>query len=164
MEPAEAPTKACHNCRRQRLRCDRSYPHCHKCVVAGKECLGYGKLFRWTGAIATRGRLAGCTSVDGTQAASSALTLMSAPTPTPSSPASPVRASSAQTASPSPAPGGWYKSPAEGEPTNVYDDEDVQLISRTPTPDWVLRNPWVLTDPVYQDLNGSHRYYLSYCM
>ncbi|KAI5925566.1 fungal-specific transcription factor domain-containing protein [Camillea tinctor] len=40
--------KACHNCRRRRLRCDRSVPECHKCSIAGLKCLGYGKLYRWT--------------------------------------------------------------------------------------------------------------------
>ncbi|GFP57414.1 acriflavine sensitivity control protein acr-2 [Trichoderma asperellum] len=62
MGSVQPPTKPCHNCRRQRLRCDRSYPHCNKCAASGKECLGYGKLFRWTGAIASRGKLAGRTS------------------------------------------------------------------------------------------------------
>ncbi|KAI0023966.1 hypothetical protein F4780DRAFT_686423 [Xylariomycetidae sp. FL0641] len=40
--------KACHNCRRRRLRCDRSVPTCHKCSRSGQECLGYGQLYRWT--------------------------------------------------------------------------------------------------------------------
>ncbi|KAI0514654.1 fungal-specific transcription factor domain-containing protein [Xylaria bambusicola] len=39
--------KACHNCRRRRLRCDRSVPVCHKCTKTGQTCLGYGKLYRW---------------------------------------------------------------------------------------------------------------------
>ncbi|RDA89250.1 hypothetical protein CP532_0530 [Ophiocordyceps camponoti-leonardi (nom. inval.)] len=62
MDPAKTSAKACHNCRRRRLRCDRSYPHCNKCIGSGKECLGYGKLFRWIGAVASRGKLAGRTS------------------------------------------------------------------------------------------------------
>lgn len=44
-------SKPCHNCRRRRLRCDRSWPSCHKCTVSGQECLGYGKVFVWTQAI-----------------------------------------------------------------------------------------------------------------
>ena len=40
--------KPCHNCRRRRLRCDRSVPECHKCTRTGQTCLGYGKLYRWT--------------------------------------------------------------------------------------------------------------------
>ncbi|KAI6082194.1 fungal-specific transcription factor domain-containing protein [Hypoxylon rubiginosum] len=40
-------TKSCHNCRRSRLRCDRSIPGCLKCTSAGRECLGYGKFFKW---------------------------------------------------------------------------------------------------------------------
>ncbi|KAK0391383.1 hypothetical protein NLU13_0884 [Sarocladium strictum] len=40
--------KPCHNCRRRRLRCDRSFPGCLKCAVTGQECQGYGKIFTWT--------------------------------------------------------------------------------------------------------------------
>lgn len=53
------PSKGCHNCRRRRLRCDRSFPSCHKCSSTGEECLGYGALLRWTNAPAIRGKLAG---------------------------------------------------------------------------------------------------------
>ncbi|KAK4460434.1 acriflavine sensitivity control protein acr-2 [Cladorrhinum samala] len=53
-----AQSKACHNCRRRRLRCDRSYPTCHKCSINGEECLGYGKVLRWANAPAVRGKLA----------------------------------------------------------------------------------------------------------
>ncbi|KAK4640013.1 hypothetical protein QC761_611340 [Podospora bellae-mahoneyi] len=55
---AAAPQKACHNCRRRRLRCDKSVPSCHKCSINGEECLGYGTFFRWANAPAVRGRLA----------------------------------------------------------------------------------------------------------
>ncbi|KAK4120211.1 hypothetical protein N657DRAFT_636679 [Parathielavia appendiculata] len=52
-----AQSKACHNCRRRRLRCDKSHPSCRKCWIRGEECLGYGTLFRWANAPAVRGRL-----------------------------------------------------------------------------------------------------------
>ncbi|KAJ2981963.1 hypothetical protein NUW58_g6554 [Xylaria curta] len=39
--------KPCHNCRKRRLRCDRSVPACFKCSKTGQKCLGYGKLYRW---------------------------------------------------------------------------------------------------------------------
>ncbi|KAH0598552.1 hypothetical protein MHUMG1_03853 [Metarhizium humberi] len=48
-------TKPCHNCRRRRLRCDRSWPTCNKCTLSGQECLGYGKVFVWTQAIDSQG-------------------------------------------------------------------------------------------------------------
>ncbi|KAI1820714.1 fungal-specific transcription factor domain-containing protein [Xylaria intraflava] len=50
--------KACHNCRRRRLRCDRSIPACHKCTRSGQRCLGYGRLYRWvhSDSIGLRGR------------------------------------------------------------------------------------------------------------
>ena len=57
-------TRSRHNCRRRRLRCDRSYPACRKCTNHGEQCLGYGKLFRWTNAVASRGKLAGQTLGD----------------------------------------------------------------------------------------------------
>ncbi|KAM0488155.1 hypothetical protein ACHAP7_001145 [Fusarium lateritium] len=50
-------TKPCHNCRRRRLRCDRSWPTCHKCAVSGQECLGYGKVFVWTQGIDSQGNV-----------------------------------------------------------------------------------------------------------
>ncbi|KAK3339673.1 fungal-specific transcription factor domain-containing protein [Lasiosphaeria hispida] len=53
------PSKGCHNCRRRRLRCDKSYPACHKCSNSGEECLGYGAVLRWANAPAIRGKLAG---------------------------------------------------------------------------------------------------------
>ncbi|KAH7215357.1 fungal-specific transcription factor domain-containing protein [Fusarium oxysporum] len=49
----------CHNCRRKRFRCDGSVPSCRKCISLGKECLGYGTLWRWTDSVASRGKLAG---------------------------------------------------------------------------------------------------------
>ncbi|KAK3374573.1 fungal-specific transcription factor domain-containing protein [Podospora didyma] len=51
----------CHNCRRRRLRCDQSYPTCHKCSISGEECLGYGIMLRWANAPAIKGKLAGQT-------------------------------------------------------------------------------------------------------
>ena len=56
--PASPPSKPCHNCRRKRLRCDRSIPDCHKCFSKGEKCMGYGNLLRWTNAVAVRGNLA----------------------------------------------------------------------------------------------------------
>lgn len=50
--------KACHNCRRNRSRCRRSLPQCHNCSSQGDQCLGYGKLLRWTNAVVVRGDFA----------------------------------------------------------------------------------------------------------
>ncbi|CAN9459793.1 unnamed protein product [Alternaria alternata] len=57
--PFNLPTKACHNCRKRRWRCDRSLPSCQKCLSAGTECLGYGKLFVWNRGVASRGKMMG---------------------------------------------------------------------------------------------------------
>lgn len=51
--------EACHNCRRQRLKCDRTLPHCLKCTKRGQECLGYGRLYRWELGVASRGKMTG---------------------------------------------------------------------------------------------------------
>ncbi|KAL4966140.1 Zn(II)2Cys6 transcription factor [Aspergillus stella-maris] len=56
--PAE---KACHNCRRRRLKCDRTVPGCKKCEQYGVECLGYKKLFLWEKGVASRGKMMGKT-------------------------------------------------------------------------------------------------------
>lgn len=53
--------KACHNCRRRRLRCDQSTPSCRKCTNAGEECLGYGQLIAWNEGTASRGKMRGKT-------------------------------------------------------------------------------------------------------
>ncbi|KAF1962288.1 hypothetical protein CC80DRAFT_462308 [Byssothecium circinans] len=53
------PTKACHNCRKRRWKCDRSLPVCQKCLSSGAECLGYGKLFVWNKGVASRGKMMG---------------------------------------------------------------------------------------------------------
>lgn len=52
---------ACHNCRRQRLKCDRSMPSCEKCTTRRQECLGHGRLLRWEMGVASRGKMAGLT-------------------------------------------------------------------------------------------------------
>ncbi|KAK4236346.1 fungal-specific transcription factor domain-containing protein [Achaetomium macrosporum] len=57
--PEGASSRACYNCRRRRLRCDRSRPTCRKCWSTGVECLGYGTVLRWANAPAVRGRLVG---------------------------------------------------------------------------------------------------------
>ncbi|KAL2259682.1 hypothetical protein VTK26DRAFT_6537 [Humicola hyalothermophila] len=59
--PASAvnSAKPCFNCRRRRLRCDRSRPSCHKCWASGQDCLGYGTVLRWANAPAVRGKLVG---------------------------------------------------------------------------------------------------------
>jgi hypothetical protein len=58
------PRKPCHNCRRRRLRCDRSLLQCHKCANAGQECLGYQALLVWTRGVASRGKMSGVTFED----------------------------------------------------------------------------------------------------
>ncbi|KAH8902996.1 hypothetical protein BR93DRAFT_919671 [Coniochaeta sp. PMI_546] len=61
---AQGPSRSCHNCRRRRLRCDRSRPTCLKCTANGQQCLGYGALLRWTHAVASRGKMAGRTTFE----------------------------------------------------------------------------------------------------
>jgi hypothetical protein len=155
MEPMKPPTKPCHNCRRQRLRCDRSYPHCHKCLAAGKECLGYGKLFRWTGAVATRGKLAGRTS--------SAPMDASIKTVCPATICNGKMADLDFFAPSTPSPASSYNPKCPDDTRKQGDGGHMQLVSRSPTPESLVRTPWALADPLYQDMQHSHRYYLSYC-
>lgn len=179
MGSVQPPTKPCHNCRRQRLRCDRSYPHCNKCAASGKECLGYGKLFRWTGAIASRGKLAGRTSSapvaaeteNGNDASRDAdeidaemLAEMGAEAgteaPSPVLAVAKVRSrrSSSMSARVSIIPwNGHYG-------RRMSADAEIPLPTPLPrSPHIKPSSPWVLADPLFQDLNQSDRFYLNYC-
>ncbi|KAJ6787350.1 hypothetical protein PWT90_06350 [Aphanocladium album] len=162
MSQPETPTKPCHSCRRQRLRCDRSYPHCNKCTNAGKECLGYGKLFRWTGAVASRGKLAGRTSSAPVPAQGSGVDAAAAATA--ASSISPASSGDSQKEE-----GSWlsppesHESPLTPPAGSDYSPENMQLVtSRATSVETELKTPYILIDPLYQDLGESHRYYLSY--
>ncbi|EFY96137.2 Zn(2)-Cys(6) zinc finger domain protein [Metarhizium robertsii] len=154
MDSTNPPTKPCHNCRRQRLRCDQSYPHCNKCTAAGKECLGYGKLFRWTGAVASRGKLAGRTSsapVDAAARTAARATRVAG------------RKADLDFLTPSSSPPALCSD--AGTPVDMSMSEyqgDVKLVLRSPSPESAVTSPWALADPLYQDMQYDHRYYLSY--
>lgn len=159
MSQAETPTKPCHNCRRQRLRCDRSYPHCNKCTNAGKECLGYGQLFRWTGAVASRGKLAGRTSSAPVPAGDAGASSSLLP-PSPFGESQDHGADKANSSTPE-----SHNSPPTPSLGSDRTPENMQLISsRAASVESELKTPYILVDPLYQDLGDSHRYYLSYCM
>ncbi|KAM5346390.1 hypothetical protein ACJ41O_009395 [Fusarium nematophilum] len=193
--------KPCHNCRRRRLRCDRLVPHCAKCEAKGVECLGYGQLFHWTGAVASRGRLAGQKSsaalyddgpaaVRPTPAAESRASISSVSS---LSSASPASSSSAASSSASPSvhtSSPAFLAPSLPELEEVTETEDIEDITPEAEPDFNLfiddhatpvascdtqlvcttgrglegeaSTPWVLVDPLYQDITSNHRQYLAY--
>lgn len=147
--------KACHSCRRARLRCDRSIPHCSKCASRGVECLGYGRLFLWTGSVATRGKLAG-------QSSSASVCRL------------PKQGESVMTDEVSPEmqmgsfdtqglePSSWgLMSPQENQ-LSVIDKAQPWSPPSPPSPT-SSNSPWTLVDPLYQDMTQSQRYYLNYC-
>ncbi|GAB0134798.1 hypothetical protein EsDP_00003154 [Epichloe bromicola] len=169
MSALNPPTKPCHNCRRQRLRCDRSYPHCNKCVNAGKECLGYGKLFRWTGSVASRGKLAGRTSsapLDAAAAAAAGAAASSASasdagsvtgsmpeTPENLSVTTPARLEFLPSVTPSTSPQTTDVEALRHDGTQQ--DGHVQLVVRSPSStssEFSISSPWALADPLYQDM------------
>lgn len=154
-----APSKPCHNCRRRRLRCDRSWPSCHKCAVSGQECLGYGKVFVWTQPIDTgdsgsrpsSGRTTPAAFADSgfhpTAGRQQWLTIRSGPTtPVPAAAKLPVEVPDALDANAAAAA-------ATAAPESKSPD-----VSAAPS----LR-PTHLTDPVFQDLDRNSRYYLAHC-
>ncbi|KAM5354088.1 hypothetical protein ACJ41O_000738 [Fusarium nematophilum] len=127
--------KACHSCRRARLRCDRSFPECTKCTSRGVECLGYGRLFLWTGAVATRGKLAG-------QSSSASVCRL-------------------------PKQDELVPYDGQAEPWNFFNEPvaggDNQVSSHPRTPlGGDASTPWMLVDPLFQDMTHSQRYYLNY--
>ena len=157
--------KPCHNCRRRRLRCDRSWPSCHKCAVSGQECLGYGKVFIWTQGIDENGNVKPAPS--GRRAVNSSVSYSSPPS-TSSTPAQPFSAFQR------PPPTASNISP---QPKNRGMVQPLfQHILPSPTASPVAAAPesavngslssssvGTLTDPLFQDLDRTSRYYLAYC-
>ncbi|RSL60271.1 hypothetical protein CEP53_005495 [Fusarium sp. AF-6] len=135
MDPQRPSSKACHNCRYSRLRCDRSVPACRKCTNTGKECLGYGKLYRWAGAVASRGKLAG----NKLPVLNNSTCLAEGPTTKYKSTATRDAVVSANTR--------LCHSRAQASAYSSPDNQEV---------------PWVLVDPLFQDINTVERQYLSY--
>ncbi|KAF4126885.1 Pfam:DUF3468 [Geosmithia morbida] len=172
--------KPCHNCRRRRLRCDRSWPTCHKCAVSGQECLGYGKVFVFTQAIDENGNL---------KPSSSGRRLTASTANTSASTSNSPSNSSSTPSTPNPAKPGAYQQPGAGtasvpsvaghssqrhqhshvskrgqtaktlafRPSNSgQETSSLKLPINKPT------SVGALTDPLFQDLDRKSRYYLSY--
>ncbi|KAL4890843.1 fungal-specific transcription factor domain-containing protein [Aspergillus ambiguus] len=57
--PVDSATKDCPRCRTRRIACDRTLPHCRKCISRNFVCPGYGIVLRWAQGVASRGKLAG---------------------------------------------------------------------------------------------------------
>ena len=150
MPPVSAPLtiapNPCHNCRRQRRRCDRTEPYCTKCASRGIQCLGYGKLLLWTGGAASRGKKAGDTSV------SSLLNDLTTQRAAPGGRETQIGLAAGSGNPP------WPVSP---DSASTGDGESLVRFSHG-QPE--ISTPWVLTDPLFQDLKPSHRGYLDYCV
>lgn len=134
MGPPRTNPNGCHNCRRKRFRCDGSVPSCRKCISLGKECLGYGKLWRWTASVASRGKLSG-----------KKIPLHKDNSDHPSS-----------------------TSQTDIEASRLTINTDSQGRSSEFPPDLDLVDGTQLygnlTDPLFNNMNSSDRYYLSYCL
>ncbi|RSM05451.1 hypothetical protein CEP52_006256 [Fusarium oligoseptatum] len=151
-------TKPCHNCRRRRLRCDRSWPTCHKCAVSGQECLGYGKVFVWTQGIDSQGNVnpppGRRIPDDGDASGSSSLSV---------SPSPPGQQPGHGLPRPQPRP-----DPSDQHPlaqlVQRAREQAAQQMNRQQSPqaDSPLQPPGALTDPLFQDLDHTSRYYLSH--
>ncbi|PSS05331.1 fungal-specific transcription factor domain-domain-containing protein [Coniella lustricola] len=126
------PQKPCHNCRRKRLRCDRSFPGCEKCHAKGDKCLGYGALLRWTDARTTE--TGPRKSVSPPKQASASPPLSASPTSTTSSTETSAAALSVPLAD-----GG-----------NVMDLASMQSVCTS------------LIQPLLQDIEPVHRLYISH--
>jgi hypothetical protein len=154
---APVAKKACHSCRRARLRCDKSIPHCTKCASRGVECLGYGRLFLWTGSVATRGKLAGQSS----SASVCRLPKQGEAQVTEVSPDMPdMQTGSFDTQSVD--SGAWsLASPPENQ--LVVQDKTQPWSPPSPPSPTSSSSPWTLCDPLFQDMTHSQRWYLNYC-
>ncbi|KFA76110.1 hypothetical protein S40288_00390 [Stachybotrys chartarum IBT 40288] len=178
-------TKPCHNCRRRRLRCDRSWPSCHKCAVSGQECLGYGQLFVWTQAIDSSGNPKTASSSNRsavTTNTKSRFLAVSEPALRPRSPLAPgsgSRAGSEPSLLPRQGNHGDQQCPLElpREPPrrNSFLDPSSASFSTSPVHNDSQQPPAppplapptpaamaALTDPLFQDLDHNSRYYLAH--
>ncbi|KAK4184970.1 putative acriflavine sensitivity control protein acr-2 [Podospora australis] len=152
-------SKPCHNCRRRRLRCDRSRPFCHKCSVNGEECLGYGTVLRWANAPAVRGRLAPQnhpfptamptpSSTTSTCSSSSSSTPRSLDSLRSSPSAETVISSDSDAASP----------PSDSDRSPVI--TTVATVKRDHARESYFLPPPTLIDPMLKGLNSRSRYYI----
>ncbi|KAK6216999.1 acriflavine sensitivity control protein acr-2 [Colletotrichum tabaci] len=165
-----APTKPCHNCRRRRLRCDRSYPHCHKCTAGGQECLGYGKLFRWTEGVASRGKLAGKTTItfsaDTTTTTTTTSTLLTSSRASTLEPSDASASSSAASTSDRRLHHNNHHH-HQDPPAASAEDASTALVVSAVRPagtetQFTQTAPWTLVDPLFQGVEHHYRHYLSY--
>ncbi|KAI1008356.1 hypothetical protein LB504_001266 [Fusarium proliferatum] len=132
MGPPRTNPNGCHNCRRKRFRCDGSVPSCRKCISLGKECLGYGKLWIWTDSLASRGKLSG-----------KKIPLLKDNSDHPSS---------------------TSQTDIEASRLTIATDNQGRSSEFPPDLDLVdgIQLYGNLTDPLFNNMNSSDRYYLSY--
>ena len=166
-------TKPCHNCRRRRLRCDRSWPTCHKCAVSGQECLGYGKVFVWTQGIDSHGNVnppPGRRLPDDTDSSASASPPghhqpnqnhhhhdRPRPQPQPDYSDQHPLARLVQQAQQAAQEAEELKRHQQ-QPTPQSDESAASSDANMPWP-----SPGALTDPLFQDLDRTSRFYLAHC-
>lgn len=153
--------KPCHNCRRRRLRCDRSWPTCNKCTITGQECLGYGKVYVWTEGIDAQGKVKPSPGVRRAAygenhgvAGHPSLVLHSGPPPLPPTAVGTVQDSQH--------PGGTSKSPQNPADTAMPTLPQCSAQQKIGGHAAYLV-PSQLTDPVFQDLDPTSRIYLAHC-
>jgi len=150
----QVANRPCHSCRRRRLLCDRTYPHCSKCASRGVECLGYGTLLLWTGAVAIRGKLAG-------QPSTAALCRPEEQRKTRRSPNSRKAKQYVQASS-----GGARTPDSSPEPTrSPTRDVEVHEVDRSRSPSFSDASSvsHTLTDPLFQDSGYSLKNYFDHC-
>lgn len=184
----------CHNCRRRRLRCDRSRPSCNKCSASGRECLGYDKLFVWTPCAGTgvgpKGTLGTSTppaattpsAVVATTGAGAGVGADASRGPAAGRCSSQVETRSATSSSASSSPG-TLRGDAGGfsvvsftgvETRGGHHAASARCLNvghaegpereAEPTAAAMIRMQTTLTDPLFKDLDQVSRRYLSHCL
>lgn len=153
MSNLDLPTKPCHTCRRRRLKCDRTFPKCHKCIQMGQECLGYQGLFLWNKGVASRGKMMGKMFEEIEHKKSKHLR------PRTITPTSTYTGKAANMAFSFSSTGLQSLQPTEYTPRLPRASQH-----RTPQGDFTgFSLNYSLTDPLFQNLDQSSRNYLCYC-
>jgi hypothetical protein len=157
----------CWTCRRRRLKCDGTLPHCSKCLGSGVECLGYSSVrpLTWVEGIAVRGPMKNRSFGE----------LLAGPQPHSQSQISTAPTHPASTRLMSTA---WDKPMTAGEPgTWTWDSSTAAWVEPVTGEDLAAMNeyqyqvtpssldiPLSLTEPIFQDLDYTSRFLVDYCI
>lgn len=125
-------------------------PSCQKCLSAGTECLGYGKLFVWNRGVASRGKMMGKGYEDGPRAVRDATSTEEEA----KSHEGPVLVWENESTSQQQLP------ETKSEDASTESTDEVEVVPRQHDEEMAMTVHRPLVDPLVNDLDRNSRYYL----